>query len=181
MLHAGQELTALMADVADHRRRHPADDLTTALITTNIDGEALTQAELASFFILLLTAGNETTRNSLTYGLHLLSEHPDQRALWQADPDGVAATGVDEIVRWATPVNWMRRTVTEDTVLAGQELHVDDKVVLVLRVGQPGRDGVRRPCTPSTSCARPNPHVCVRRRRSPLLPRAPTSPGGRST
>jgi cytochrome P450 len=169
MLHAGQELTALMADVADHRRRHPADDLTTALITTNIDGEALTQPELASFFILLLTAGNETSRNALTYGLHLLSEHPDQRDLWQADPDGVGATGVDEIVRWATPVNWTRRTVTEDTVLAGQELHVDDKVVLVYGSANQDEtvfddpaafDVLRRP-NPHVSFGAAGPHFCL--------------------
>jgi cytochrome P450 len=169
MLNAGQELTALMADVAVHRRRHPADDLTTALITTNIDGEALSQAELASFFILLLTAGNETTRNSLTYGMHLLSEHPDQRAIWQADPGRVAVTGVDEIVRWATPVNWTRRTVTEDTVLADQELRVDDKVVLVygsanqdetVFVDPDAFDVLRRP-NPHVSFGASGPHFCL--------------------
>jgi cytochrome P450 len=169
MLNAGQELTALMTDVADHRRRHPADDLTTALITTNIDGEALTQAELASFFILLLTAGNETTRNSLTYGMHLLSQYPDQRARWQADPEGIAVTGVDEIVRWATPVNWTRRTVTRDTVLAGQQLHVDDKVVLIYGSANQDEtvfddphtfDVLRRP-NPHVSFGASGPHFCL--------------------
>ena len=126
---AGQELTELMHELAALRADHPRDDLITALTTTNIDGEALTQAELASFFIMLLTAGNETTRNALSHALVALTEHPDQRALWQNDPT-IAATGVDEIVRWASPVNWMRRTVTEDTVLAGQELRQGDKVLL---------------------------------------------------
>ncbi len=169
MLEAGQELTALMTDVAAHRLRHPQEDLTTALITTNIDGEALTEAELASFFILLLTAGNETTRNSLSYGLHLLTQHPDQRAVWQAEPEAVAATGVDEIVRWASPVNWTRRTVTEDTVLAGQELHVDDKVLLVY--GSANRDeavfddpyafDVQRKPNPHLSFGAAGPHFCL--------------------
>ena len=68
-LEAGQELTDLMNELAAHRVDHPTDDLTTALITTNIDGEALTHAELASFFILLLTAGNETTRTAIAHGL----------------------------------------------------------------------------------------------------------------
>ena len=178
MLDAGQELTALMTDVADHRREHPTDDLTTALITTNIDGEALTRAELASFFILLLTAGNETTRNSLTYGMYLLTEHPDQRALWPADPEGVGATGVDEIVRWATPVNWTRRTVTEDTVLAGQELRVDDKVVLVY--GAANRDqAVFDDPYASTCCASPT-RTCPSGPPDPTSAWAPTSPVGRS-
>ena len=66
-LNAGQELTDLMNELSAYRVDNPTDDLTTALITTNIDGEALTSGELASFFILLLTAGNETTRNSITH------------------------------------------------------------------------------------------------------------------
>jgi cytochrome P450 len=69
ILEAGQELTALMTDLASYRLTHPTDDLTTALVSTNIDGEALSQSELASFFILLLTAGNETTRNSISHGI----------------------------------------------------------------------------------------------------------------
>ena len=95
MLSAGYELADLLTKLSAYRREHPTDDLTTALISTNIDGEALTPAELASFFILLLTAGNETTRNSISHGLLALTEFPDQRAIWQADPLGVAATGVD--------------------------------------------------------------------------------------
>src|SRR5664280_483475 len=78
-LEAGQQLTGLMHELSAHRVDHPTDDLTTALISTNIDGESLTQAELASFFILLLTAGNETTRNAITHGLWAFTEHPDQR------------------------------------------------------------------------------------------------------
>ena len=74
---------------------------------------------MAAFFILLVVAGNETTRNAISHGLLAMTEHPDQRALWQADPAGIAATGVDEIVRWGSPVIWMRRTVAADTVLGG--------------------------------------------------------------
>ncbi|MGI0151601.1 MAG: cytochrome P450, partial [Thermoplasmata archaeon] len=126
-IETGQELTGIMTELATHRVDHPTDDLTTALITTNIDGEALTHAELASFFILLLTAGNETTRTAISHGLLALTEHPDQRQLWQSDPTGIGATGVDEVVRWASPVIWMRRTVVEDTVLSGEELQAGEK------------------------------------------------------
>ena len=158
ILEAGAELDALMSDLAAYRSTHPADDLTTALIRSNVDGEALTRAELASFFILLLTAGNETTRHSLTYALLLLSEHPDQRATWQADPTGVSSTAVDEVVRLASPVNWMRRTVTRDTVLGGQALTEGDKVVLLY--GSANRDDEVFDDPASFDVTRsPNPHV----------------------
>lgn len=156
-INAGQELTDLMNELSAHRIDHPTDDLTTALISTNIDGEALTPGELASFFILLLTAGNETTRNSITHGLLALTEHPDQRALWNADPATIGATGVDEIVRWASPVIWMRRTVTEDTVLSGEELHEGDKVLLFYNSANRDEDAFEDPYTFDVTRA-PNPH-----------------------
>ncbi len=169
MVSAGCEMVDLLTELSTHRREHPADDLTTALISTNIDGEALTPAEVASFFILLLTAGNETTRNSLSHGLLALTEHPDQRAVWQADPLAVAATGVDEVVRWASPVNWMRRTVTEETVLSGEVLHPGDKVLLFY--GSANRDedvfedpytfDVRRSPNPHVGFGAAGPHFCL--------------------
>jgi len=166
---AGQELTDLMVELSAHRVDTPTDDLTTALITTNIDGEALTSGELASFFILLLTAGNETTRNSISHALLALTEHPDQRALWQADPVGIGATGVDEVVRWASPVIWMRRTVTEDTVLSGQELHPGDKVLLFYNSANrdteafedPYTFDVRRSPNPHFGFGAAGPHFCL--------------------
>ena len=158
MLSAGHELVDLLTRLSAFRAERPEDDLTTALISTNIDGEALTPPELASFFILLLTAGNETTRNSLSHGLVAFTDFPDQRAIWQADPDRVAATGVDEIVRWASPVNWMRRTVTENTVLAGEELHVGDKVLLFYGSANRDEDVFENP-NAFDVLRNPNPHV----------------------
>ncbi len=166
---AGQELTDLMNELGGYRVDHPQDDLITALITTNIDGESLTKAELASFFIMLLTAGNETTRNALSHGLLALTDHPDQRALWQADPQTIGATGVDEIVRWASPVNWMRRTVTEDTVLSGHELHEGDKMLLFYNSANrdesvfedPFRFDVRRNPNPHLGFGAAGPHFCL--------------------
>jgi cytochrome P450 len=166
---SGQELTMLMNELSAERVDHPADDLTTALITTNIDGEALTPGELASFFILLLTAGNETTRTAITHGLWAFTEHPEQRALWQSDPATVGATGVDEIVRWASPVIWMRRTVNEDTVLSGQELHPGDKVILFYNSANrdesvfedPFRFDVLRSPNPHLGFGAAGPHFCL--------------------
>ncbi len=168
-LEAGATLTGLMKELGAARGENPTDDLTTALITTNIDGEALTHDELASFFILLLTAGNETTRNSISHALLALTEHPDQRALWQADPTTIAVTGVDEVVRWASPVIWMRRTVTEDTVLSGQELHEGDKVLLFYNSANRDEDAfddpftfdVRRSPNPHFGFGAAGPHFCL--------------------
>ncbi|MGA2837162.1 MAG: cytochrome P450 [Acidimicrobiales bacterium] len=169
MMDAGRELTDIMTAIGAERAANPADDLTTALITTNIDGESLTDAELASFFIMLLVAGNETTRNSITHALLALTEHPDQRAIWQADPVAVAATGVDEVVRWASPVVWMRRTVTTDTVLAGEELHRGDKLLLFYASAnrddavfdEPYRFDVLRNPNPHLGFGAPGPHFCL--------------------
>ncbi len=168
-IEAGQELTGLMNELGANRAGHPTDDLTTALITTNIDGEALTQAELASFFILLLTAGNETTRTAIAHSLLVLTEHPDQRELWRSDPTGIGATGVDEIVRWASPVIWMRRTVVEDTELSGEELHPGDKVLLFYNSANrdeavfddPYRFDVRRDPNPHVGFGAAGPHFCL--------------------
>jgi methyl-branched lipid omega-hydroxylase len=130
MLTAGGDLANLMTDIAAHRAAAPTDDLTSALIHANVDGEQLTHQELASFFILLVVAGNETTRNAISHGLLALADHPDQRGIWLDDVDGVTPTAVEEIVRWASPVIFMRRTATQDYSLDGQQFHEGDKVLL---------------------------------------------------
>ena len=89
ILTAGAELSQLVTELATSAREATRrDDLTTALVTAEVDGEQLTDAELASFFILLVVAGNETTRNAISHGLQLLTEHPEQRERWLADFDG---------------------------------------------------------------------------------------------
>ena len=130
MLTAGGDLANLMTDIAAHRATAPTDDLTSALIHANVDGEQLTHQELASFFILLVVAGNETTRNAISHGLLALADHPDQRGIWMDDIDGVTPTAVEEIVRWASPVIFMRRTATRDHEIDGQRFHEGDKVLL---------------------------------------------------
>jgi cytochrome P450 len=129
-LGAGAELTAIMEAIAEEKLKNPGEDLTSALITTNIDGEALTHGELASFFVLLVVAGNETTRTAITHGVLALTQHEEQKKLWMADVEGLMPTAVDEIVRWASPVIWMRRTATTDVVVSGHEFKEGDKVLL---------------------------------------------------
>jgi cytochrome P450 len=130
ILTAGGDLAGLVTEIAARKQQQPADDLVSALATANIDGEQLTPAELASFFILLVVAGNETTRTAISHALVLLTDHPDQRAMLLADCEGRIGAAVEEIVRYVSPVIWMRRSVTRDTALNGHQFREGDKTVL---------------------------------------------------
>jgi methyl-branched lipid omega-hydroxylase len=169
LLSSGQELARLMEDLARHRAERPGEDLTSALVTANVDGEQLTHQELASFFILLVVAGNETTRNAISHGMKLLTDHPDQRAIWTGDFEEVAPMAVEEIVRVASPVIYMRRTATQDTMLGSQELHEGDKLLLFYWSANrdeavfedPYRFDVRREPNPHVGFGGPGPHFCL--------------------
>jgi cytochrome P450 len=130
VLEAGAALTGIMEELGKYRRDNPIDDITSALVNAQIESEKLTQQELASFFVLLVTAGNETTRTALAHSLYALTDHPDQKARLVADYEGLAKTAVDEFVRWASPVIWMRRTLSRDHTLSGVDLKAGDKVLL---------------------------------------------------
>ncbi|MEY2609591.1 MAG: hypothetical protein RLZZ128_240, partial [Actinomycetota bacterium] len=106
--------------LGESRVGNPQDDVTSAMMNAVVDGERLTPQEFGSFFILLVVAGNETTRNAISHGMKLLTDFPDQRKIWFDDFDTHTRSAVEEIVRYATPVIHFRRTVTEDTVLSGQ-------------------------------------------------------------
>jgi cytochrome P450 len=168
-LEAGQELTSIMDAIGEQRLSHPTDDVTTALVTANVDGEALTRSELAAFFILLVVAGSDTTRNTTSQCLVALDGHPDQRAQWQREPERLTPTAVDEVVRWATPVNWMRRTTGEPTVLAGQEIPAGEKVVIFYNSGNrdetvfddPWRLDLTRSPNPHLGFGGGGPHFCL--------------------
>ncbi|MDT5181725.1 MAG: methyl-branched lipid omega-hydroxylase [Mycobacterium sp.] len=152
------DIGAYASALADDRRAHPGDDLTTSLVQAELDGERLTSGEVASFFILLVVAGNETTRNAISHGVLALSRHPEQRDVWWNDYDTVAPTAVEEVVRWASPVAYMRRTVTRDTALSGVELAAGDKVTLWY--GSANRDDAKFDDPWSFDVRRhPNPHV----------------------
>jgi cytochrome P450 len=121
--------------LGESRVGNPQDDVTSAMMNAVVDGERLTAQEFGSFFILLVVAGNETTRNAISHGMKLLTDNPDQRKIWFDDFDTHTRTAVEEIVRYATPVIHFRRTVTEDTVLSGQELKAGEKVVMFYASG----------------------------------------------
>ncbi|MDP9166695.1 MAG: cytochrome P450 [Actinomycetota bacterium] len=152
------DIGAYAAALADDRRSHPGDDLTTSLVQAELDGERLTSGEVASFFILLVVAGNETTRNAISHGVLALSRHPEQRDDWWSHYDAVAPTAVEEVVRWASPVAYMRRTVTRDTELGGVHLTEGDKVSLWY--GSANRDESKFENPWAFDVRRhPNPHV----------------------
>jgi cytochrome P450 len=123
-------LTSFATELAAHREKHPADDLMTALVQAEVDGERLTHAEIAAFFVLLSVAGNDTTRHTTSHAMRALSVHPEQRALLMEDLDGRLPAAVEEFVRWASPVMTFRRTTTREVELHGQQLPAGEKVVL---------------------------------------------------
>ncbi|RUP06707.1 MAG: cytochrome P450 [Mycobacterium sp.] len=125
----GAYATAMADDRRSARVEHH-DDLTTALVEAEVNGERLSSSEIAMFFILLVVAGNETTRNAISHGVLALSRYPEERDKWWADYEGLAHTATEEIVRWASPVVYMRRTLTRDFELSGTKLAEGDKVTL---------------------------------------------------
>jgi methyl-branched lipid omega-hydroxylase len=112
------------------RLDHPRDDLVSALMQAEVEGQRLSPAEFGSFFILLAVAGNETTRNAISWGMHQLTAHPDQRRAWMDDIAGRTPDAIEEIVRWGSPVIHMRRTALTDTRVGDTEIAAGDKVVM---------------------------------------------------
>jgi len=151
------ELVQYGAWLADRRRADPKDDIVSVLVHADVDGEKLGGLDFNMFFFLLVVAGNETTRNAISGGMQALCEYPDQRAKLLARPE-LLETGVDEIVRWVTPVMQFRRTATRDLELGGQKIRENDKVVIYYgsanrdprAFARPDRFDVERD---------PNPHV----------------------
>ncbi len=111
------------------RRAHPQDDLVSRLVHANVDGDSLTDDEYCNMFQILILAGNETTRTTLTHGMKAFIDNPDQFERLRDDPSLMDAA-VEEIVRWATPVLYMRRTALSDTELGGKEIREGDKVLM---------------------------------------------------
>lgn len=172
MFDATRRLSDLMHDLAAHRSARPGDDLISTLVNAQIDGELLSPSELASFFILLVGAGNETTRNAISWGIELLTRFPEQKAIWLSDPDTVTPTAVEEIVRWSTPVMFQRRTVAEGAEpaeLGGQILGPGDKILMFYWAANrdprhfedPERFDVLRSPNPHIGFGGPGPHFCL--------------------
>jgi cholest-4-en-3-one 26-monooxygenase len=139
------------------RRHQPREDLVSAIVNAEIDGDKLLDIEVAVFFVVLMIAGNETTRNLMAGGMRALLEHPDQQERLRTDRS-CFQTAVDEMLRWVTPVHYFRRTASEDMEIRGQTIKAGDKVCLWYSSGN--RDEEVFPNAMTFDVARsPNPHV----------------------
>jgi cytochrome P450 len=144
--------------IADEKRRHPGDDIATTLVTAEVDGDRLTDAEFQWFFLLLVNAGGDTTRNLLASGIQLLFDHPDQRARLDADLEGLLPTAIEEMLRFTSPVVNFRRTATEPTVIRGTQVEAGDKLMVFYGSGNRDRDVFVDPDTFDVG-RNPNPHM----------------------
>jgi cytochrome P450 len=157
------------AGVVDAKRRNPGDDIASTLVQAEIDGDRLTDGELQFFFLLLVNAGGDTTRNLVAAGMQQLFDHPAERARLAADLDGLLPTAVEEMLRYTSPVANFQRTVMADTELGGQQLRAGDRVVMFY--GSANRDedvfadadrfDVGRSPNPHVAFGAGGPHLCL--------------------
>ena len=124
------EIFAYAQALGEARLKNPTDDLTSVMMHSMVDGDRMSSQEFGSFFILLVVAGNETTRNAISHGMRQLSLQPDERAKWFNNFDANTKTAVEEIVRWASPVIHFRRTATRDTEIRGVKIKEGEKIVM---------------------------------------------------
>lgn len=122
------EILGYSMALADERRRNPQDDIVTRLVSADVDGRGLTDDEFGFFMILLSVAGNETTRNAITWGMHAFLNNPAQWELFRADRP---RTATDEIIRWATPVTAFQRTALRDVEIGGVTVPAGERVGLL--------------------------------------------------
>jgi cytochrome P450 len=138
-------LTEFATELAKEREQHPSDDLMTALVQAEVDGDRLTHAEIAAFMVLLSVAGNDTSRHTTSHAMRALTVNPDQRRLLLDDLDARLPDAVEEFVRWASPVMTFRRTTTRDVELHGQALPAGEKLVLFYHSGNRDEEAFQDP------------------------------------
>lgn len=152
---ASAEILGYAYTMAEERKKCPADDIVTALVNADIDGQSLDETEFGYFVILLTVAGNETTRNAISHGMNAFLDNPEQWELFKRDRP---ATTADEIVRWATPVNAFQRTAKHDLVLGGQEIKKGQRVGMFYGSANFDEDVFDKPFE-FNILRDPNPHV----------------------
>lgn len=123
------EMFGYATELAERKRREPADDVMTALVQARVDGQALDDGELQMFFFLLTIAGNDTVRSALPGGVLALVEHPEAYRRLRADP-ALLPGAIEEMLRWHPPVLTFRRTAVRDVRLHGVDIRAGDKVVV---------------------------------------------------
>jgi len=125
----GLELYQLFAGIIEDRRKNPRDDLATVLANGKVDGEPMGPLETFGYYLITFSAGHDTTKNALAGGMHALLQNPEELARLRRDP-GLVNSVVEEVVRWATPVNYMRRRAACDTEVGGRKIRKDDYLLL---------------------------------------------------
>lgn len=151
-------LHQVAGELAAERRENPGDDLFSSLVTAEVDGDRLTDAEVAAFFVLLSVAGNDTTRQTISHALKALTDFPAERAWLTAAFEERIGTSVEEFIRWATPVMTFRRTAATDFELGGQHIRAGEKVVMFYASGNWDTEAFDHPERFDLSRS-PNPHV----------------------
>jgi cytochrome P450 len=154
---AGMQIFAYATELAARKRAEPGDDIATSLLHAEIDGQRLTDMEFNFFFILLLNAGGDTTRNLVAAGMLALMDHPEQLAALQADAS-MMPTAVEEMLRYISPVMWFLRTATKDTDVRGIPVAKGGRVAMFYPSAN--RDATRFADPDAFDITRtPNPHV----------------------
>ncbi|REK15700.1 MAG: cytochrome P450 [Actinobacteria bacterium] len=127
---AALEVFRYAEQAALERRNDPKDDILSDMLASEPDGEPLTDLEFKNFFTLMMVAGNETTRHTISHGLVFLKDNPDQLEMWQEDPSAISEVATEEILRASSVTMHFRRTATEDTEIRGVPISKGDRVVM---------------------------------------------------
>jgi len=155
--------------LAEKRRADPQDDIITALLSAEVDGDSLSDMDFNLFFLLLSVAGNETTRNAIAHGMNAFLESPDQWDLFAGSPDKHTGKMTEEVLRWATPVMYFRRNATRDFELRGETIEDGDKIALYYVSANrdedvfddPFRFDIERDPNPHIAFGGGGPHFCL--------------------
>jgi cytochrome P450 len=144
--------------LAAERRKRPGDDLFSSLVSAEVDGDRLSDADVAAFFVLLSVAGNDTTRQTASHAMKGLTDFPGERTWLVAAFEDRIGTAVEEFIRWATPVMTFRRTAATDFELGGQSIRAGEKVVMFYSSGNWDTEAFDHPERLDLS-RNPNPHL----------------------
>ncbi|OBF41465.1 cytochrome [Mycolicibacterium peregrinum] len=162
------EMFEYASALAERKRADPADDIASALLQAEVDGQRLTDLEFNLFFLLLINAGGDTTRNLVAAGTLALIEHPDEQVRLAADPE-LLPTAVEEMLRYVSPVNVFARTATKDTELRGVRIAEGERVAMFFpsanrdetRFGDPDRLDIGRDPNPHLAFGGGGTHFCL--------------------
>lgn len=165
---AGAQMFAYAGELAARKRAQPGDDIATSLVHAEVDGRQLTDMEFILFFVLLLVAGGDTTRNLVAGGMRALIEHPEERAKLEADPS-LLPTAIEEMLRYVSPVNVFIRTAMKDTKLRGVHVKKGDRAAMFYpsanrdetQFVDPDRFDVSRALNPHVAFGGGGTHFCL--------------------